>query len=183
MGNGFHWLSSESEVKILFYWTRSAASHVVASFLCWWLPSPELRDRVTAYERNHNICRFIYSTPFTVDGVSCAYKKQFSPSGLLAPWILYLQFIKLEFNPREQKYKAMYPCPAAPWRACRAVQEENYSHHGQPLPLHQNQDTGAADWFSFALHCTLDRWLTRSRSSWPQLRWPSRTFRWRSTQQ
>merc|ERR1719270_564512 len=29
----------------------------------------ELRDRVTAYERNHNICRFIYSTPFTVDGL------------------------------------------------------------------------------------------------------------------
>merc|ERR1712106_34937 len=28
----------------------------------------ELRDRVTAYERNHNICRFIFSTPFTADG-------------------------------------------------------------------------------------------------------------------
>ena len=28
----------------------------------------------------------------------------------------------------------------------------------------------------------LDRWLTRSRSSWLQLRWPSRTYRWRSNQ-
>ena len=46
---------------------------------CLRLPSPELRDRVTAYERNHNICRFIYSTPFTVDGVSGAWKKQQYP--------------------------------------------------------------------------------------------------------
>ena len=28
----------------------------------------ELRERVTDYERNHNINRFIFSTPFTVDG-------------------------------------------------------------------------------------------------------------------
>merc|ERR1719187_889032 len=28
----------------------------------------ELRDRVTAYERNHNISRFIFSTPFTPEG-------------------------------------------------------------------------------------------------------------------
>lgn len=28
----------------------------------------ELRDRITAYERNHNISRFIFATPFTPDG-------------------------------------------------------------------------------------------------------------------
>ena len=36
--------------------------------ICFLLSFPELRDRVTAYERNHNICRFIFSTPFTTDG-------------------------------------------------------------------------------------------------------------------
>ena len=33
--------------------------------------------------------------------------------------------------------------PAAPRRTCRAIQEENHSHHCQPLPIHQNQNTGS----------------------------------------
>ena len=38
-----------------------------------------------------------------------------------------------------------YLLTVATWRAGRAIQEENHSHHRQPLSIHQNQDTGATD--------------------------------------
>ena len=87
----------------------------------------ELRDRVTAYERNHNICRFIYSTPFTVDGVRLDSRILNRNCIIKSSW---------------QTFKTNL-FPAAPRRTCRAIQEENHSHHCQPLPLHQNQNTGS----------------------------------------
>ena len=74
----------------------------------------------------------------------------------------------------------MYFFPVAPWGACRAVQEEDYSHHRQPLPIHQNQDSGA-DFLIVGFCISWNRWPTRSRSSWPRLKWPLKTYRWGST--
>ena len=105
---------------------------------------------------------------------------------LLAPGLHICLFTNIRIDTKPMI--VTYLLTAATWRAGRAIQKENNSHHRQPLPIHQNQDTGTTtDWFPqkhlFWTCCIfLDRWLTRSRSSWPQLRWPSRTFRWRSTQ-
>ena len=78
-------------------------------------------------------------------------KETVSPSVLLA-----LEFhifrlsnvnLKQEDNTWWQSVGNIYAFTVATRRACRAVQEENHSHHCQPLPVYQNQDTGTADWF------------------------------------
>ena len=105
------------------------------------------------------------------------------------PWISYLLFVKRELNQEDNTWWQsvgniyFYSChteslqsstrgkPFSPPSTTSRISKPGYRYRRLILI--------AFVWICCIL---LDRWLTRSRSSWLQLRWPSRTYRWRSNQ-
>jgi len=73
----------------------------------------ELRDRVTAYERNHNICRFIFSTPFTPDGSPHGdLAEQYKRKTILTT-INHFPYIKTRIQVAQQKQIVLTPIEVA----------------------------------------------------------------------
>ena len=73
----------------------------------------ELRDRVTAYERNHNICRFIFATPFTTDGsphgdLADQYKRK-----TILTTVNHFPYIKTRIQVAQQKQIVLTPIEVA----------------------------------------------------------------------
>lgn len=73
----------------------------------------ELRDRVTAYERNHNICRFIFSTPFTTDGsphgdLADQYKRK-----TILTTVNHFPYVKTRIQVAQQKQIVLTPIEVA----------------------------------------------------------------------
>jgi len=73
----------------------------------------ELRDRVTAYERNHNICRFIFSTPFTSDGSPHGdLAEQYKRKTILTT-VNHFPYIKTRIQVAQQKQIVLTPIEVA----------------------------------------------------------------------
>jgi len=73
----------------------------------------ELRDRVTAYERNHNICRFIYSTPFTVDGLPHGELAEQYKRKTILTTVNHFPYIKTRIQVAHQKQIILTPIEVA----------------------------------------------------------------------
>lgn len=73
----------------------------------------ELRDRVTAYERNHNISRFIFSTPFTLDGAPHGdLAEQYKRKTILTT-VNHFPYIKTRIQVAHQKQVVLTPIEVA----------------------------------------------------------------------
>merc|ERR1712059_40399 len=73
----------------------------------------ELRDRVTAYERNHNISRFIYSTPFTPEGSPHGELVEQYERKTILTTINHFPYIKTRIQVAHQKQVVLTPIEVA----------------------------------------------------------------------